>query len=167
MSLTRIRQRRFGGPDADIVDQGDCWATAIACFAGLTERDRNELHRRIVLSDLALQRHQKDPLEGGNWWNVTLRFLDQRGLQPLGWTTGEVPVDRLRVWIASGPSPRGDFYHSILAYGDSTLYWDPHPSGVGLPAIEEWCGWWKPPVDGDTEAPEGRIFGAELAQEAA
>lgn len=142
-----MRQRRFGGKGAPIQESGDCWATAVACFAGLTERDRNELHRRIVLSDLALQRNGKDHLSGGNWWNVTQRFLTERVGRLIGWVLMDDPtlqLDPEGIYIASGRSPRGDWWHSVLAHGDGSLVWDPHPSSDGLASeTQEWCGWWE------------------------
>jgi hypothetical protein len=156
-----IRQRRFGGPSASIQEQGDCWATAVASYAGLTNRDRNELHRRIVLSDLALARSAKNPQEGGAWWNVTQRFLTEHERLPIGWAWKSAweLLDPGAVYIASGPSPRGNFDHSVLAFGDGTLYWDPHPSGAGLVEVTEFCGWY--------EVERQSIFGVQVGQVAA
>ncbi len=135
-----MKQRRFGGPAVRIQEQGDCWATSVVSYAGLTERNRNELHRRIVLSDLALTRHGNDPLESSNWWNVTLHFLWEHGLDSIG-VAESSKLDPIAVYIASGPGPRG-VGHSVLSLGDGTLYSDPHPSDEGLTEIKEWIGWW-------------------------
>ncbi len=135
-----MRQRRFGGPAVSPQEGGDCWATAVASYAGLGTHSRNELQRRIVLSDLALKRHGKDPQEGSNWWNVTLRFLWAHGLRSIG-VADSTKLDPIAVYIASGPGPRG-LEHSVLVFGDGTLYSDPHPSGEGLIEITEWIGWW-------------------------
>ena len=157
--LPGLRQRRMGGPAVPIQEQGDCWATAVATLAGLDERDRNELHRRIVLSDLALARSSSDPPEGGAWWNVTQRFLAQHGLPVLGWVYekhwGDLHPES--AYIATGPSLRGDFNHSVVNYGSGDLFWDPHPSDDGLPSVIEWLGWWEP-VNGTS----GRVFGSSV-----
>lgn len=141
--ITYLRQRRFGGKGVPPQEAGDCWATAVACFAGLTERDRNELHRRIVLSDLAIKRARGgDGEDPSQWWNVTQRFLREKVGKVLGWADGDsVPPGGL--WIASGPSPRGDWLHCVIAYGDGRLLHDPHPSNAGVPEIVEWVGWWE------------------------
>lgn len=136
-----MKQRRFGGPDVPPQEGGDCWATAVASYAGLGERQRNELHRRIVLSDLALRRHDKDPQVGGNWWNVTQRFLQEQGMYYIG-EVDSVKLDPKAIYIASGPGPRG-LEHCTLARGNGTLYSDPHPSDDGLIEITEWVCWWE------------------------
>lgn len=140
-----LYQRRFGGPDTPPLTQGDCWATVVIGFAGLTEPDRNELHRRIVLSDCALLRQGKNPQKDGAWWEVTERFLRQHQCPYISVVpkTDEGQPDR--VYIVSGPSPRIEgASHSILAYGDGRLFSDPHPDGTGLDEIDEWISWWKP-----------------------
>ena len=65
---TRLHQTRFGGKDAPPDEQGDCWATAVCCLAGLTSEDRDELHRQI----LAAWGDGDDP---DLWWEVTQTFL--------------------------------------------------------------------------------------------
>ncbi len=138
-----LLQRRFGGPKIRIQEQGDCWATAVCAFANLPASARNELHRRIVLSDLALKRHGVDPISEPNWWQVTERFLAQRRLPYLTMVLPE-EVRRGFVYIASGKSPRGDYDHSILAWGNDKLFWDPHSAQVGVAKITEWITWWSP-----------------------
>ncbi|MFP3915900.1 MAG: hypothetical protein ACLFWM_13560 [Actinomycetota bacterium] len=140
---TGILQRRFGGPDAPILEQGDCWATAVACYGGLTERDRNELHRRLCLSAAALQRAGRE--DDGEWWEVSQRFL--RGLRLPTLTVVEpsfVEANQEFVYMALGPSPRGDFNHQTLALGTGELFWDPHPSGDGVAEVTEWIAWYVP-----------------------
>ncbi len=122
-----LLQRRFGGPKHTALERGDCWATTVCSYAGLPARARNELQRRVVLSDLALERAGKDPNVLHNWWQVTERFLRENYLPYL--TT--VPSDTVLpeyVYIASGASPRGEYDHSTLAYGNGELFWDPHHS---------------------------------------
>jgi len=139
-----MHQRRLGGPKAAPLEQGDCWATAIIGYAGLDERARNELHRRMILSDLALIRHNRDPQKTGAWWSVTQRFLRGHGRNLIG-VVDHRGVRADLVYIASGPSPRiAGASHSILAYGDGSLFSDPHPEGNGLPEINEWIAWFEP-----------------------
>ncbi len=126
-----MRQRRFGGPTAPISEQGDCWATAVACYAGLTSKDRNELHRRISISRTSRGSN------GSKWWDVTERFLSAH--DRLGFTTVDTPDPDL-LYLATGYSVRG-VLHTVLAYGDGTLWFDPHPNGNGLIKIDEWVCW--------------------------
>ncbi len=137
-----IYQRRYGGPKVPITEEGDCWATAVCSYAGLSVADRNELHRRIVLSDLALRRYGTNPQEGGNWWNVTMRFLREHHCPPLGVIPVKPGPQPEYVYIASGGSPRGDCDHSVLAWGNGNLFWDPHPNKDGLITITEWIAWY-------------------------
>lgn len=127
-------------------EQGDCWATAVAMLAGLDARARNELHRRIVLSDLAMARAGGAAREGGGWWNVTQRFLAERGFDPVCWWNADHPgfsPDPETVYIVTGPSPRGDWLHSVLTYGDGRLFADPHPSDDGVVEVYEYVWWWR------------------------
>lgn len=139
--FTDLKQRRSGGPPKPFNEQGDCWATAVCSYARLDEKARNELHRRIVLSDHALRRSGKDPERESGWWNTTQRFLRERGL-PMLTIVAAKDVRLGHVYIASGPSARG-LEHSILAAGDGNLVHDPHPSGDGVTRITEWIGWWE------------------------
>lgn len=137
---TKMRQRRFGGPPKPFNEQGDCWATAVCSYAGLDEAARNELQRRIVLSDSALHSNGKDPENGSWWWNVTQRFLRSRGL-PILTVVLPKAVHSERIYIASGIASRG-LEHSILALGNGDLVSDPHPSDDGVIKITEWICWW-------------------------
>ncbi|KKL04854.1 hypothetical protein LCGC14_2611930, partial [marine sediment metagenome] len=111
-----LLQRRFGGPKHTALKRGDCWATAVCSYAGMFPFERNELQRRMVLSDLALERAGKDPNVLHNWWQVTARFLREHHLPYLAVVSSEA-VSPKYVYIASGGSPRGGFDHSTLAYG--------------------------------------------------
>ncbi len=126
-----MRQRRFGGPMAPVSEQGDCWATAVACYAGLTSRDRNELHRRISISRASRRS------EGSKWWDITERFLATH--QRLGLTEIYTPDPEL-LYLATGFSVRGCL-HTVVAFGDGSLWCDPHPSDAGLAEVEEWVCW--------------------------
>jgi len=138
-----LLQRRFGGPKHTALKRGDCWATAVCSYAGMFPFERNELQRRMVLSDLALERAGKDPNVLHNWWQVTARFLREHHLPYLAVVSSEA-VSPKYVYIASGGSPRGGFDHSTLAYGSGELFWDPHPSQDGVHLITEWICWYDP-----------------------
>lgn len=138
-TLTKLKQRRFGGPPKPFNEQGDCWATAVCSYAGLDEADRNELQRRIVLSDYALKRHGKDPEHESGWWNITQRFLRERGL-PILTVVSLKEVRPEYAYIASGLASRG-LEHSIIALGNGDLVSDPHPSDDGVLKITEWICW--------------------------
>ncbi len=135
---TKLKQRKFGGPSKPFNEQGDCWATAVCSYAGLDESDRNELQRRIVLSEHALCRHGKDPESG--WWNTTQRFLRERDLPTLS-VVSLKEVHPEYAYIASGLSSRG-LEHSMIALGNGDLVSDPHPSDDGVLKITEWICWW-------------------------
>ena len=138
--MRKLKQRRFGGPDNTITEQGDCWATAVCIYAGFGESERNELHRRIVLSDIALLRSGRNPQKEPNWWYITQRFLNERGLNTLTVVAPE-EVQPESLYITSGPAPRG-LTHSMVSYGNGELWSDPHPSDDGLVEITEWICWW-------------------------
>ncbi len=132
-----LRQRRFGGPDHPVLEQGDCWATAVASFAGLSAQDRNELHRRISIS-----RAYWGSDEASRWWDITERFLAERGR--LGLTAVDEPDTNL-LYLATGHTPRG-LLHTVVAWGDGSLWWDPNPDGDGMIEVVEWVCWYSPDV---------------------
>lgn len=144
----KMRQRRFGGTEAPPQEMGDCWATAVCSYAGLDERARNELHRRIVLSDLAHTRLGHE-LTMTAWWNITNRFLKQRGLP---WLTAVAKKRTVAdaLYVASGPGPRGHS-HVTVSCGNGELWSDPHPSDDGLNEILEWVCWWNGERIGDND----------------
>jgi hypothetical protein len=137
---TKMKQRRFGLPPVPFIEQGDCWATAVCSYAGFDEADRNELHRRIVLSDSALRRAGKDHENGSWWWNTTQRFLKEKDCLMLTLVNPD-EVESNLLYIASGKTVRGTM-HSVIAYGNGELWSDPHPSDDGVVKITEWICWW-------------------------
>ena len=62
-------------------------------------------------------------------------WLALRGLFyfELGWNdyVEELTTERAGYYVLSGKSPRGTFYHSVVARAGHVVH-DPHPSGVGL-----------------------------------
>lgn len=117
--MTPMLQSRFGGLDAPLDEQGDCWATAIACLCDFTEEQRDELNA-LILDNV------------NDWWNVTHRYVAEHtewdGIALL--PEGDPMVEGL--YIVSGRSPRFDFEHCVIATESDEIFWDPHPSGDGL-----------------------------------
>lgn len=137
-------QTRFEGKTADPDQQGDCWATAVACFAGKPPEWRDTLHAAVQAAGV-LHDHD-DPDTDPEWWNVTQRHLNDAGLPilafggPSPYTGAHFPNGP--ILIVSGPSPRIDGWHSVLwDTATDTLWHDPHPDGTGLLSIEELVGW--------------------------
>jgi hypothetical protein len=128
--VKRLTQRilacpvRGDGHDTDGTP-GDCYRTCLAMLTGADYEDAP--HAVLFLS----------------WFNVAREFVRQQvpggDLQCFGWD-GSVDLygdGSHRPVIATGPSPRGDFRHCVIA--DSTtgeLVHDPHPSRAGLLRIE-------------------------------
>jgi len=111
---TMIEQHQtvFGYPN------GNCFSTCVAC-----------------LLDVPVEDVPNFVADNDHWFHALEKWLVPQGLIPLC-----VPVeDRLCQYdevtnalsIATGPSPRGDFYHSVV-WKDGDLRWDPHPEGKGI-----------------------------------
>lgn len=90
-------------------------------------------------------------LYGPSWWDITRRFARQHGGDlaqveavngSIRWAFAGEPPARL---IAVGRSPRNPLAgHAVVADGDLRLIHDPHPSGVGLAAVEAVIVWHAP-----------------------
>lgn len=105
-------QTIFGYPN------GNCFSTCVAC-----------------LLDMPVEDVPNFVGDNEDWYHALEDWLVPQGLVPLC-----IPVeDRLSKYdevtnalsIATGPSPRGDWYHSVL-WKKGKLHWDPHPDGDGL-----------------------------------
>ena len=110
---------------------GDCFRAAIA---SLLDRDLGSVPHFVECPD---------PPPG--WWrDVRLWFREHYDADwalldrdyPDEWTRGIAllrDVDGVRYVVASGPSPRGPWRHSVVwDLTTWTLAHDPHPSGAGL-----------------------------------
>ena len=113
--MTPVYQTRFGKPE------GNCYA---ACIASILGRPLEEFDHRP-------ERH--DPNGFTESWSA---FMATKGYALL-----EVDVEKHGViahtdlhYIASGPSPRGEFEHAVV-YRNGELVHDPHPSRSGLPKV--------------------------------
>lgn len=104
---------------------GDCWRTAIACLLGVP----------VLEVPHFIHEHTDD----NTWWARTVAFV--QAAKP-GWTLRLLqpnfpvylwPVESPLHVIATGPSPRGNWQHSVVASAiDGALVWDPHPDRTGL-----------------------------------
>jgi hypothetical protein len=108
---------------------GDCWRTAIACLLDLREPTDapHFIHEHADGHDTA-------------WWEASVAFVADR--VPAGqslvlikprFPVYEDPENGNPHVIATGPSPRGDWLHSVVVDARTgELVWDPHPSRAGL-----------------------------------
>jgi hypothetical protein len=101
-----IDQTTFGMPE------GNCFS---ACVASI-------LH--VPLSDVPTFCKHDD------WWERFTAWLKERGFWalPLKYNEEFPPAG---FHILSGKSPRGDFQHSVVAFGNEMIH-DPHPSRAGI-----------------------------------
>lgn len=101
------------------VPGGNCFS---ACIASILELPLEAVP--YFMGDF-----KEDP---GAWWGRFLDWLRPRGFWainfacPLG--SDWIPMG---VHILNGGSPRGDFDHSVVAFGEKIIH-DPHPSRAGL-----------------------------------
>lgn len=118
--------------DADRQAVGDCWRTAVACLLDLT--DPTEVPHFI-----AIDRARGDE-SSTRWWTDTVDFVNRhtpdgltlRLLTPVFPIYADPDGGYPHV-IATGPSPRGDWYHAVIVDARTgELVWDPHPSRAGL-----------------------------------
>ncbi len=103
-----VHQTKFG------IGEGNCLQ---ACIASLFD---------IALEDIPVFGNRSD------WYDrFTIFMVDRFGVQPIEVWPGKFFADLQGLYIASGPSPRGDFDHSVILSG-GTLAFDPYPGGNGL-----------------------------------
>ncbi|MGW8565701.1 hypothetical protein [Isoptericola sp. NPDC055881] len=109
-------QLHNAGPGEEVV--GDCWRTAIACVLDIPPADVPHF----------VQEH------GGYFAQATLDWLAERDMRGEFWNGP--PTDYEGHVIATGPSPRGDWLHAVVAYiepglpgfVETRMVHDPHPS---------------------------------------
>ncbi len=117
------------GPEQGGKVVGDCLRAA---FASLTGLDPTEVPH---FATIGLGTERGSP-EWHCWWYSLVGFAASLDPPMLATEAGpdEWPTDD--GWlngccIASGPSPRGRFLHSVVAR-QGEIVWDPHPSRAGL-----------------------------------
>lgn len=131
-----VDQTCFRGPDAAEGEApGNCFA---ACIASLLECSLDEVPQPTA----------EDREDWADYWTRVAEFLRLRGFHMVDgkakafWST-ESALDTpfSGYWIASGPSPRGPWNHSIVVRGADMAH-DPHPSRAGL-ALENGIQQWR------------------------
>lgn len=115
--MTPIRQTIF------VADNPEGWGNCMsACLASILDRPLSEV---INVCDPKVR-------ENG-FWPPIIDWLEEQGY------AFEIIHDFKRVSgkysIGSGPSPRGNFYHTVICY-DGKVVFDPHPSDEGLKVIK-------------------------------
>lgn len=113
--MRKIYQTKFGSPN------GNCWA---ACLASCLELD---------LSDVPDFPAGHDDT---SWWTDTQEWLFANHRLRLLEVEVGASAPLLEVfgpvyWVASGPSPRGNFNHAVVYFGGGMVH-DPHPDQTGL-----------------------------------
>lgn len=113
---------------------GDCYRTALAGALGLA---RDAVPHFVSYSSV----------DAAWWWEVQRWAAAQYGALVYSWHPDawlerraeglepRYPGGRPFV-VVDGPSPRGAFYHSVVADLDLNVVHDPHPLGVGLTRVD-------------------------------
>lgn len=105
--------RRRDGHTIDGIP-GDCLRAAAATALGV---DVGELrHYAMFLS----------------WFNAMRLDARRHGLDWFLTVDGQLPVAEASLSLASGPSPRGSFWHVVVVDHANEMVHDPHPSRAGL-----------------------------------
>ena len=114
--LKKLHQTKFGFPE------GNCFETCLAMLLG-----------REISSIPSYKEDKK-------WFFQYRDWLRPQGYDMLAvgkWNEDAKPFCPDVFCIAGGKSPRGDFQHAIVYYGNK-LYHDPHPDGTGIENIEDY-----------------------------
>jgi hypothetical protein len=103
-------------PDAGVL--GDCWR---CCIASLLHLPASSVPNFV---------------EDDRWWEATQAWLAERGLGMMlvdleGCERYPLMPEGV-LCIGSGPSPRGDWRHSVIVDEGLEVMFDPHPSRAGL-----------------------------------
>ncbi len=123
MSTTTLPTQKY--TDMSGAVPGDCWRTAVAGMLGM---DRDEVPHFV----------HEHPTDDGAWYYATVEWIEAR---LAGWTLACLAPTfptydgepMFPLVIATGPSPRGAWLHSVLVdWRTGDLVWDPHPSRSGL-----------------------------------
>lgn len=124
--MTYIDQRIFADPkrnDGHSAEgvPGDCIRTTVA---NLTDLPYEEIPHFALYK---------------SWWATMRRWARARGFDFICLLPEDAEhfLDPGDLFLGSGPSPRGDFWHVALYNGNLELVHDPHPSRKGLVSLEE------------------------------
>ncbi len=118
--MWRIMQTTFGGPLEAPEKQGNCF---MACVCSLLHVSLERAPRLNMSTDEWLEVAQRFVSEQNHW----LLFLPAEWADALGPDT---------CYIATGPSPRGPWMHSVIKRGDQIVH-DPAPPGGGIGDIRD------------------------------
>lgn len=113
-----IEQTRFGGPTAPTEERGNCFA---ACLASILGCELDVVDAPFDEEDKAaywLDAFQQRVILAGLPYRLLILKATGDVLRFLGDT----------LYIAGGPSPRGDYRHSCVYRGGELVH-DPYPSG--------------------------------------
>lgn len=128
-------------PDGTKRGNGNCLT---ACLASLFEVPLHEVARI------------QDCPPDGSWFRMVHDWVRTRG-QTFDHLRHEVPEGYS---IASGPSPRGPWDHSVIYWKDQLLH-DPHPEGGGLKSVSYYMVF--RPLNPDSAAGDG-VVGLSVEQ---
>lgn len=96
---------------------------------------------RATLANLMVLPYDQVPhfAQHVNWWDYMRRWARKFGMDFICLTPEDTQryVHPRELVLGSGPSPRGDFWHSCLYNANLELVHDPHPSRLGLDSLEE------------------------------
>ncbi len=117
--MTPIDQTVFTVPG------GNCFSACVASILG------------IALDDVPYFMGDFEEADKAAWFDRFADWLKPHGLWPVnfGMGTWHPPNDAL--YILSAGSPRGEWDHSVVAFGDKVIVHDPHPSRAGLVRLEK------------------------------
>lgn len=109
--------RRRDGHTIDGIP-GDCLRAAAATVLAVPQE-----HLRHYAQDLSwFASMRRDARQRGlDWFHVDNSTYEQAGFASF-----------VTAALASGPSPRGTFWHVVVVDADGTMLHDPHPSRAGL-----------------------------------
>ncbi len=109
--MNKLTQSRLHHPPKEI---GNCFSTVIACLM-----DFNNPEDVIQIQEYYNQ----------DWVSILLKWLSERGWiwEPIDWH-----LYNGKYYLVVGNTVRSQNVRHVCVYLNGELYWDPHPSGVGL-----------------------------------
>lgn len=111
--MTPVQQTVFVDENSSV---GNCMS---ACLASILD---------IPLSEVIDTANPE--IRANGFWTAIHDWLGDKGLRMRQVSPHDVFLNG-RYSIATGPSPRGNFHHAVIYFGNQ-LNFDPHPSNAGL-----------------------------------
>lgn len=115
-----LKQTKFHNPP---ITNGNCFATVIATLIEVEVKD-------VPAVEEVFKSNNK-PNENKKWVNIMQEYLNSKGYL---WGGLDEHLMNDELYIAVGPSPRGNFNHCVI-YKNGKLFHDPHPDNTGLKSI--------------------------------